>query len=205
MKKESGAIMFEGMLVIIITIAMLIWILGVGFIYYQRYLVTIVTNDATSKISSVYYNTDCDIVIGYVETESLPLKNLYRDNGGDALKEINENRAQAYVEYNLKKMNFSGVMDDISVQLDFVNDSVLRKHIEITTIATFKTPFLSQLNVGMDGILTYQATSRADCTDISAYISNVDFMNSQLSLSAADSTVVKIINSVIKFYNHVVN
>lgn len=205
MKKDDGAIMLEGMLVTIITMIMLIWILGVGFIYYQRYLVTIVTNDAAAKISSVYYNTDCDIVMGYVETESLPLRNLYRDLGGGALQDVNQSRAQAYIEHNLTKMNFSGVMDDVSVQLDFVSDSILRKHIEVTTTATFKTPFLSQLNLGMNGNVTYQITSRSDCTDISGYITNVDFMNSQLSMSAANSTVVKIINSIIKFYNHVVN
>lgn len=37
-KNEKGEIMLEGMIVIIITLFILIWILAVGFIYYQRYI-----------------------------------------------------------------------------------------------------------------------------------------------------------------------
>ena len=37
-RKEDGEIMLEGMIVIIITLFILIWILAVGFIYYQRYI-----------------------------------------------------------------------------------------------------------------------------------------------------------------------
>ena len=35
-KNEKGEIMLEGMIVIIITLFILIWILAVGFIYYQK-------------------------------------------------------------------------------------------------------------------------------------------------------------------------
>ena len=35
-KNEMGEIMLEGMIVIIITLFILIWILAVGFIYYQK-------------------------------------------------------------------------------------------------------------------------------------------------------------------------
>nr|WP_304007588.1 hypothetical protein [Ruminococcus bromii] len=39
---ERGEIMIEGMIVMVITMFILIWILGLGFLYYQRYVTTIV-------------------------------------------------------------------------------------------------------------------------------------------------------------------
>ena len=51
LKREQGAIMLEGMIVMTITLFALIWILGLGFVYYQRYVTTIVTNDAAAKIA----------------------------------------------------------------------------------------------------------------------------------------------------------
>lgn len=51
-KNEKGEIMLEGMIVIIITLFILIWILAVGFIYYQRYITNIVANDTAVKIAS---------------------------------------------------------------------------------------------------------------------------------------------------------
>ena len=48
---ERGAIMLEGMIVTVITLFVLIWILGLGFVYYQRYLTTVVTNDAAAKVA----------------------------------------------------------------------------------------------------------------------------------------------------------
>ena len=41
---ESGEVMLEGMIVTVITVFILIWLLGLGFLYYQRYVTTIVTN-----------------------------------------------------------------------------------------------------------------------------------------------------------------
>ena len=55
-RKEDGEIMLEGMIVVILTLFILIWILAVGFIYYQRYITNIVVNDAAVKIAYTYNN-----------------------------------------------------------------------------------------------------------------------------------------------------
>ena len=41
---------------------MLVWILGVGFIYYQKYVVRIATNDLAKKVAVTYDSPDSDIV-----------------------------------------------------------------------------------------------------------------------------------------------
>lgn len=133
--------MLEGMIVIIITLFILIWILAVGFIYYQRYITNIVANDTAVKIASTYNNPTSDIVMGYVTTEELQSRDLYRGFTAESkLKDINEERAKAYVKYMLDNTNFNGVVKDIDVQMELVEDSIFRKHIKITINCTYNTP-----------------------------------------------------------------
>lgn len=207
---EHGAVMLEGMIVVIITIFMLVWILGIGFVYYQRYTVTIVTNDVAVKIASTYNNPTSDIIMGYVTTEDLSERDLYRNYSSDDSELLleNEERTSNYVKYILDKANFSGTVENVDVDLELVADSALRKHVKVTTTCTFNTPFGEILDYfGMEGQLTYQSTACADCTDVAEYVSTVSFMKVLGSGSYLDDekliqNFIKMINSFVKAYNH---
>lgn len=202
-KKEQGEIMLEGLIVTIITTLMLIWILAIGFVYYQRYLLTAVTNDAAAKVAATYSNPGSDLVMGYISCNELSGRDLYRGFTNNALFELNQSKAQAYVCYILEQRNFAGTIDNVEVNMKLVADSALRKHITIETTCTFNTPFGAALKLfGMSSQQTYTATSSADCTDIADYISTVDFASYQLSGNAVSSKVISLINSLISFFNH---
>lgn len=206
-QKERGAIMLEGMIVMVITMIMLIWILAIGFIYYQKYLVTITTNDVAVKIAATYANPSSDIVMGYMTGDEIVNRNIYRNlfGGNDSLTEIQENKAAKYVGYQLKRTNFAGVIDEdnIHVDLNLVADSWTRKHIEVITECTFNTPFNIALDyIGMGKTTTYKASACADCTDIIDYISTVEYAHSMSSLGALGSKTVKMINQFVSIYNH---
>lgn len=206
---ENGEVMLEGMIVTIITVFMLIWILGVGFVYYQRYVTTIVTNDAAKKIASTYNNTSSDIIMGYVGTEALTSRDLYRRFKTGKLEAVNENRASAYVKYILNKANFAGVVKDVDVELELVLDSTTRRHVRLVTTCTYNTPFGEGLELfGMDSVYTYQAKACADCTDYADYISTVDYGYAWTSGTFTNGTgitgsVIKLINTLVKTYNRV--
>lgn len=206
-KCESGEVMLEGMIVTIITVFMLIWILGVGFVYYQRYVTTVVTNDAAKKIASTYNNTSSDIIMGYVGTEALTSRDLYRRFKAGKLESINEERAAAYVKYILNKANFVGVVEDVDVELELVLDSTTRRHVKLVTTCTYNTPFGEGLEMfGMDGVYTYQAKACSDCTDYADYISTVDYGHAWTDGTFTNGTgilgsVVDLINTLVKAYN----
>lgn len=207
-QKEQGAIMLEGMIVMVITMIMLVWILAIGFIYYQKYLVTITTNDVAVKIAATYANPSSDIVMGYMTGDEIANRNIYRNlfGGDDSLLEIQGNKASKYVVHMLKKTNFAGVVDEsnIHVDLKLIDDSWTRKHVEVTTECTFNTPFNIALDYfGMGKTTTYKAAACADCTDIIDYISTVEFAHSMSSLGALGSKSVKIINQFVSIYNRV--
>lgn len=202
-KNDNGEIMLEGMIVVLITTLMLVWILGVGFLFYQKYLVTSITNDAASKVAATYNNPGSDLIMGYISTEDLAGRDLYRGFTNNSLYEVNKGKASSYVEYRLKKTNFAGTISDVAVDLELCKDSPLRKHITVKTTCTFNTPFGIGLEIfGMDGKRTYEAYASADCTDVIDYISTVDFAASQLGGGAVNSKVITFINSLIKIFNH---
>lgn len=207
-KNEKAEIMLEGMIVIIITLFILIWILAVGFIYYQRYITNIVANDTAVKIASTYNNPISDIVMGYVTTEELQSRDLYRGFTAESkLQDINEERAKAYVKYMLDNTNFNGVVKNIDVQMELVEDSIFRKHIKITINCTYNTPFGDALNYfGMDTNSKYCVSASAECVDYAEYMSVI---NGEAILNSGEYTknsgfvnsVVKVLNSFIKLYN----
>lgn len=174
--RENGEIMLEGMIVVIITVFILFWILGLGFFYYQKYLNTVVTNDAAKKIASTYNNIDSDIIMGYVDTEALTSRNLYRRFINGKLEKVNQARAEQYIKYRLDKNNFTGVIKDVEVEMNLVLDSTIRRHVELTTTCTYNNPFGWAPEIfGMKGVNTYQVKACADCTDYADYICTVDF------------------------------
>lgn len=209
-KNECGEVMLEGMIVMIITMFILIWILAVGFIYYQRYITNIVANDTAVKIASTYNNPTSDIVMGYVTTEELQNRDLYRGfASASKLQNINEERAKAYVLYMLDNTNFSGVVKDTDVKMELVSDSMLRKHVKITVNCTYNTPFGEALSYfGMNSSTKYSVSACADCVDYAEYISVVNgasILNSGEYTKKTDfvNSIVKMLNSFVKLYNRI--
>lgn len=208
---ERAEIMLEGMIIMIMTMFILIWVLGVGFLYYQRYLVTAVTNDIAVKIASTYNNPDSDLIMGYITAEELSERSLYRGFQSGNLHDVNEDKSIAYVTYMLEKTNFSGTVKDIEVKLNLVADSPVRKHIEIETRCTFNTPFNEVFSMfGMDELVTYASTARADCTDLMDYYSTVEFASFLTSDQFIEtkgektiSSVISMINSLMDAFNHI--
>lgn len=202
-RNERGAIMIEGMIVVIITMIILVWLIALGFVYYQRYLVTAITNDACTKIAATYNNADSDIVMGYINSADITNRNLYRTSStSDAQYAVNKEKVEQYINYILKKTNFVGTIKSVNVKMELVKDSAFRQHVTVETAVTFNTPFGFVLDfLGMDGVQTYYSTARSDCTDIINYMSSVDFGNYVLSGNASNSKIVKFINSLVGVYN----
>lgn len=170
-KGESGEVMMEGMIVVVVTLIMLVWILGIFFLYYQKYTVRIVTNDVAKKIAATYDVPGTDVIMGYITVDELMGRRLYLDSGVD---QANSGRADSYVKYMLDQTNFNGTIKEINVSVTSQKDAMGRSHIGVTTECTLKPPFAEGLEwVGMSGEYTYRVTSYADSTSLTDYVSTV--------------------------------
>lgn len=198
-KREKGEVMIEGLIIVIMTILLLLWILAVGFLHYQRYIMTVVTNDAAKKVAATYNNPTSDMVMGYIEVRDLSARDLYRSLDTDELRTVNQDRVSSYISYMLNKLGSSDMINKVDVKLDFNVDNISasRGHVIVTAQCTFHTPLDAALEFfGMDSIVKYECVSYAECQDLSNYISTTDFVAGQMSFD--DSKLAKLINSVFK-------
>lgn len=177
---ERGEIMVESTIIVTLTLMILVWLLALGFLHYQRYVATVVTNDAAVKIAATYNNPTSDIIMGYVTTEDLRDRPLYRhftDASKGKLYRDNQSRTEAYVKYMLDRTNFMGVVKDVDVKMTLVNDGMGRQHVEVVTRCAFNTPFAGLLDYfGMGEVATYESTASAECTDMADYVAWVDYL-----------------------------
>lgn len=203
-KKEEGEVMLEGMIVMVVVLFMLVWLLGLGFLYYQRYIVRIVTNDAAKKIAATYNAPTSDIIMGYISSDSLADRALCATPG---LEEINKGRAESYVRYILQKANFAGTVEEADIKLEHVSDGLGRSHVVLTTTCTFNTPFGLGLSfMGGDETAKYRVTAYADSTYMVDYTSAVTagkyFVGGKfLDGMGFVEDVYKLINSFMKCHN----
>ena len=208
-KGQSGEIMLESTIVLTITIMMLIWVLGLGFLYYQGYLVTAATNDAAVKIANTYSNPTSDIVLGYVEINDFCERDLYKNNNTSSLHAVNEAKATNYVRYQLERTNFANTVNDVDVSVELVTDSKYRSHIEVTTVCNFNTPFGFALDFfGMDSLMNYTATGCCECINFADYINTVDYTDycrglvSHSKVGGLLNSAVKLIDKLVTLFNH---
>lgn len=196
-KNESGEVMMEGMIVMVITMLMLVWILGIFFLYYQKYTVRIATNDVAKKVAAHYDAPGSEVIMGFITVEELANRPLYLNNG---LEEANDGRADSYVKYILDKTNFNGVVKSVDVTVANTVDAMGRSHIKVTTECTFKTPFGEGLAwMGMSGERTYRVVSYADSTSLTDYVSTVT-----VAKAFTSGAIVKapgIVGSTVKMIN----
>lgn len=197
-KRESGEVMIEATIVMVVTLLMLVWILGVGFLYYQKYVVRIATNDVANKIAASYDAPSSDIIMGYISANDLNKKTIYNS---DEMTELNELRTESYVNYIVEKANLYGTVEDVEVSLEHQKDALGRSHIKVTTECTFDTPFGEGLELfGMSGTQTYVVTAYADSTSLTDYISTVSVADALTNGSVLKSpgfvdSTIKMINS----------
>lgn len=205
---ERGEVMLEGMIVMVITMFILIWLLGLSFLYYQRYVTTVVTNDAAVKIASTYGNPTSDIIMGFTSTEDIRNRELYRSNKDYGnLLETNQDRAKSYIKYILDTANFAGTVKNVEVELKLINDSRARRHVELTTTCEYNTPFGEIFEMfGMTRTTKYSVTATAEYTDILDYAASVNFKNYINSGDFLEGTgfaesLAEMLNTLIQTFN----
>ncbi|MBR4733742.1 MAG: hypothetical protein IK081_13340 [Lachnospiraceae bacterium] len=211
---ESGEVMLEGVIIMTITIFILIWLMGMAFLYYQRYVTTIVTNDAAVKVAATYTNPTSDLVMGYVSSEDISNKDLFRSlvesfatPGSTAA--VNKDRARSYILYMLNRVNFNGIIQDVTVDMNVVNDTMSRSHIVITSTCEFKTPLGDVFSMfGLSRTQKYQVVSTAEYLDFSEFASTLGtakyFENlGPLGNNKLVKSATKLIKSITTYYNKI--
>lgn len=201
-EEDSGEIMLESVIVILITLFMLVAILSLGFAYYQQSMLTTVANETAELIGANYkYTSEADIDNLTLDADSIENLRMFRTSFGiNAMKDINQNHAEIYVPKRIAYTNLginksAPTLSSWKVEVDNVG----RLHVDITV--QMETEILFQGALKYFGIIKdtpkFTASARAECLDITAYASHISFseyLENNAGMKAADS-IIKIINS----------
>lgn len=205
LKNQSGEVAIESMMVMIPTLFVMVFLIALGFNYYQQWNVRTVANDVAVKIGQTYSLLECDVNSGNPSDNDLFEKPLYRYIFSSGKYEIkNSIRANELGVVILEKTSFGYVnSSDINITADTKYDSLARRHICVTVETTQKIPFSEGFELfGLDGERTYRSTASSECIDMLDYTSTINFVKnakSFIKIPVVDDAI-KMIDSWLKVF-----
>ena len=158
--QEDGMEAIEGLLVITLTLFVLFFIWGYGFLLFQQFVVIRAADETANKIAQTYAYAETDPITGYISKEVKVALSPSRYQSGK-LQEKNEQRAIKYGKWLVRKGSLATQVGMPVVEAKTVYDGVAQRN------------FLELFRVS--GTRVYHATGRAMCTDLSHYINTVDY------------------------------
>lgn len=203
---EQGEIMLESILVMIPTLFVLIFLLSLGFLLYQQWNVQFMADDIASKVAASYKYIDEDLPTGEISVDEIRKTKLYKYLlSNDKYKANLWRKANNYGEVLSKKTTFGTGAGNEAINAKLIEDSMSRRHIEVTVTGTYTIPFSEGLEIfGIKGTRTISAKSYAECIDVADYLNTVTFRNQVGSIVSDKSKVIKMVNTWIKLFADVV-
>lgn len=200
MRDENGEVMLESTLVMMFTLFILIAMISVGFLFYQQAMISTVASDIATDIASSYKLTNQELGSNEVTSNALNDVKLYRTSVSMfSMKALHKQRAEEYLPERIS-MSSLGILDKQPVLDDFdiTVDNVGRMHIDVSVSMECDILFSGALEaLGIiDSTPKFTASGRAECLDITAYASHVqflDYVSNKIEGTNADSIITSII------------
>lgn len=199
-RREDGALAIEGMIILTVTIFFLVFLLGFGFLFYQRWLVSAVANDTAARIAQNYAYPMTDPVMGFVDSSLKSSLSPYRYIGS-SLKDSNAEKAEKYAVWRLDATDFAYAVSEPDIHVETMYDDFAQRHIVVDITVEYEIPFGGALAFfGLDKTVKYHATGRAVIMDVSDYMYSVTTLKT-ISNQTFKSKIIGTIDAVLGLIN----
>lgn len=199
-RNENGEVMLESTLVMMFTLFILIAMISVGFLFYQQAVICTVASDIATDIAASYKLTNQDIGSSNITSNALNDVKLYRTSVAMcSMKAAHKQRAEEYLPVRIQLASLGildkqPVLDDFEIQVDNVG----RMHIDVSVSMECDILFSGALEYFglIDSTPKFSASGRAECLDITAYASHVqfiDYVGNKLEGSNTDKVITSIL------------
>lgn len=203
LKREEGFVMLEGMIVMLMTIIILVFLMSFGFLLYQRWAVTNIANDTAFRIAHSYVYPGSDPIMGYLNKDMVAQAPLFRYSDSDLADEQAE-RGEKYAAWSLKKSSFAYPVSEPKIEVEEKYDGLARRHIEVRIEAEYEIPFGGALEaLGLSKTVTYKATGEGVCLDVLDYVNTVTTLKG-LTEYTYGSTLITTVNSVLGIIKNII-
>lgn len=178
-RKESGEIMLEAAIIFPMVIIIILAMLGLGFLYYQKAMLQTVATEAATEIGESYKYYKQGIEDKTITLDAVKGVEKYRTSFGIfKMQKKNKKRVENYLPERVKKTNLGVLQEEPAVENVKVKvDNIGRLHVEVTVRMKSEVLFEGALKtMGIIGETpTFYATARAECMDITAYAGHVRY------------------------------
>ncbi len=167
--ESSGEIMLESTMIMLFTIIILIAMISLGFLFYQRIAVSLVANDIASEIAATYKLSNAD-----EENQVAMYRTSFSMN---TIEEKKRERSEELLDKKFPLVSLGMNTEAKVSDFDVVVDNIGRMHAEVTVSVESDVVFggaLRYLGI-MDSKPQFDAVGRAECLDITAYAGHVKF------------------------------
>ena len=174
--------MLESVIIVLLTLMVTIAMLGLGFVYYQKAMLTNLANEVASDIASNYKYCNQTIENQIDQDLKDKLKNVPMYRTSFMMGNIKNKSKEKAKRFSVKQVNLRTLgihtdnikVEDYKIQVDNIG----RMHVELTLSMKSEVLFsgaLKAMNL-MEKKPIYKATGRAECIDITAYAGHVFFI-----------------------------
>ncbi len=172
-KNDRGELVVEASIIVTLVMIVITIMLYVGMVLYQQTLISVTANQTASNIAQVYSNNLKDPFTGYVAPDRVYQSITYSNMKTDAYMEVVEQKANVFSKYRLKSSRILA-NGNTSVEVDIVKkpNELLKSQIVVTIHDSYDIPLVGMF--GIDGLVQFEASGRADCVDILEYINGVE-------------------------------
>ncbi len=191
LKRDDAEIMLESTIIIIIVLFMLTAMISVGFLFYQQSLISSLATELAEDIGANYK------LIGDGDSSKI---NLYRTSIAlAAAEERHREKALEKCKERLKISSFGIAENNPSVAVGITVDNVGRLHTEVTVTLECSILFDGALKYFhiIDSTPEFSATARGECLDVTAYASQVHFMN-YITEKMGDPNILNIVKQTVR-------
>lgn len=179
-RNETGEVMLEAALLFPMILVMIMLMISVGFVFYQKAMMQSVAEEIASDIAAGYKYTDWRIWESNLTEQQVRKVKKYRTSLLLlSMKNRCKSKAEGYLGNRVSAASL-GVSDG-TPQVDSVKlkvDNVGRVHIEVCISMQSEVVLervLKSMHI-LDDTPVFTATAYAECMDITAYASQVHFL-----------------------------
>lgn len=165
---ESGEIMIESTIIVLLTTFILIFMVSLGFLYYQKSMINTVANETATGIGQMYRYQGVNDEDISSSTEMLSAMNSilkYRYIfWGFLLEGDNLEKADSYTVARLSKTSLATQEGEPTIQMNVNSSDFGRRYVEVTVEAKYSIFWGGALKAfGMEEEYVISSTAYAEC------------------------------------------
>lgn len=204
---DSGEVMLESTIIFTITIFLLLALLSIGFIFYQKAMINSVADEIASGVGATFKFKDSDLLKREIKSSTISSNQTYRYmfNRDKTLDAKKDKAADYIVERvgitNLGISNKAPKVEDIKLYADNIGRFHVTVNVSMETEILFMG-VLKYFNI-IDSVPKFTASSSAECLDITEYNSYLCMVKGVINGIAGDGSPVALVGKVIDIFNKV--